>query len=169
MIDLIACIFFGGISAAGAISLVLVIIQEVHNRKAIKEAKKTSFSAQFKFSVHDYLERMEKLACEQDVTFIPVELWWGYDGWRQKQDGSFEKVRRWKPEPTINPIDYSMCQCTDEQIADLQKRIMCLQMQATQFKQTQAVINSIPMPGYLHTPAFYSGSNWCGYNNNFDF
>lgn len=125
------------------------------------------------FLISEYYARTEQAAIDILETQEPVDqtiiLWCGLDGLRQKPDGSFEKVRRWKPEPTINPIDYSMCQCTDEQIADLQKRIMYLQMQAMQFTQTQAVMNSISMPGYFHTPAFYSGSNWCGYNNNFDF
>ena len=45
---------------------------------------------QVNFSVSDYFEKVERIACEQDNAFIPVELWWGCDGMgNEMETGSY--------------------------------------------------------------------------------
>lgn len=118
------------------------------------------------FVVSEYIERMEKLACElsEDDGFIPIELWWGYDGWREKPDGRFEKVRRWKPEPVQQDIDsqalqfgiqndYSGCQCIDRD----QYRLLSLYL-ALQTMQTNQ--NSL-YPGLVQAPSYTPDLTWC--------
>lgn len=134
----------------------LIVVIQISHINSNKDIPEISFPVKSIFSVSDYLERMEKIACEQDNTFIPVELWWGYDGWRQKPDGTFERVTRWKPEAiNINPYHVSLAfQSKNSDIQNLNQRNFQYQLQNAQIQQNMAFINSmcnysIPMPEYI--------------------
>lgn len=111
---------------------------------------------QVNFSVSDYFEKVERIACEQDNAFIPVELWWGCDGWRQNPDGTFEWVTRWKQEAIFkNPYRTKhTIQIENSNISKLDQQIACLKFQSANIQQSQAIVNpmcnySVPMPEYI--------------------
>lgn len=133
----------------------MLIIWIVENRK-VDRPNCIPFVSQF--SVPNYIERMDMLACElsEESEFLPVELWWGCDGWRQKPDGTFERVTRWKPE-TIKSNLYHVSlafQSSNSDIQKLNQQLFRFQVQNVQMQQNQAFINSMcncsaPMPDYI--------------------
>lgn len=133
----------------------MLIIRIAENRK-VDRPNCTPFV--FQFSVPNYIERMDKLACElsEESEFFPVELWWGCDGWRQKPDGTFQRVTRWKPEAiTSNPYHISLAlQSANSDIQKLNQQLFRFQVQNMMMQQNQSFINSmcnysVPMPDYI--------------------
>lgn len=109
------------------------------------------------WSVTEYLSRIEEASLDILETQTPIDidksitLWWGLDGLRLNEDGTFEWISRKKSKP-INPnISYQMCQsiqpiqmelqqtiwadqtqCTKDQLNTLMSQNIALQMQSMQ-------------------------------------
>ena len=64
------------------------------------------------FSVSEYFDRMEKVSLEILETMEPIDktitLWWGFDGIRLSEDGTYKWVSRKKM--SVENVFYQPCQ-----------------------------------------------------------
>lgn len=124
-----------------------------------------------KFSVCEYLSRIEEAALEIEESKKPVDavivLWWGLDGLRLNEDGTTKWISRKKVEPVSSGVFHQPCQSiqqasalhpnlgqtqsTRAQIDALMAQNANLQTQAAQTVLNAAIISQLqpPMPGYL--------------------
>lgn len=146
-----------------------------------------------KFSVSDYYDRtqqqQEELQAEKENQDpYVIILWWGLDGLRLNDDGSFEWIR--KNQKPVS-ISYQPQQSVTRQIDDgiralntqiqtgmnrLRYEILIQQMQAAQIQQTQNIINSLqsaPYPQYMSYPSqccinqYTPDLTWCCCQGNY--
>lgn len=76
-------------------------------------------------SVIEYLSRIEEASLDILEAKTPIDksitLWWGLDGLRLNEDGTFEWISRKKSKPINQNISYQMCQSIQPSQMELQQ------------------------------------------------